>query len=54
MTDADDLIREVEKIVDNGFRMDPEYEKATERFFANRDRKNCERTYQFLKRREMG
>ncbi len=50
--EADDLLDEIANYADNGFVIQPEYEEQLGKFYTYRDKKNCERTYRFLKENE--
>lgn len=48
VTESEDLLREIENYVNNGFVIQDEYEEQIGKYFTYRDKNNCERTYQFL------
>ena len=52
VTDATSLMEEIKKCIDRDFTIEDKYEGMLDKFFAYRDKKNCERTYNFLKQRE--
>lgn len=48
--EKDLLVMEIEKIINNGYRLDPIYKKEADDFFEFRDKKNCERVYDLIAR----
>ena len=52
VTDASAVMDNVEYYVNNGFRIQDDYEAMLDKYFAFRDKNNCERTYRFLKQKE--
>jgi len=51
-TEFGPMMDAVEAYAENGFKIQDEYEEKLMRFFAYRDKNNCERTYNFLRERE--
>jgi CDP-glycerol glycerophosphotransferase (TagB/SpsB family) len=54
VTNQEDLLKEIERCIEDDFIIRDEYKAQLGRFFAHRDHYNCERTYQFLKGRDIG
>lgn len=52
VTESEELLNEIDELIQRDFIISDNYEKMIGKYFKYRDRKNCERTYQFLKENE--
>lgn len=43
-----DLIQQIEKYINNGFKLEEEYLRRTKKFFKYLDRNNCKRVYDVM------
>lgn len=47
--DVNNVVKEVEKLINNKFNIDTKYQNRISRFFTLRDNKNCERIFELIK-----